>query len=113
LQLVCPPVAKYEGTSVATTYNLDKFCTPVATSVTSVATTDNVDKFCAAVATSGKHTQKFQILIAIHSFDLSPTKHIVVNFVGYANLVQGVERQIVHHLNPVYHPLELDEKQHR
>ena len=39
--------------------------------------------------------------------NLPPAKPVDVPFIGQVGLVQGVENAVVHQLNPVYHPLEL------
>ena len=39
--------------------------------------------------------------------NLPPTKPVDIQFIGHVGLVQGVENAVVHQLNPVYHPLEL------
>ena len=45
--------------------------------------------------------------------DLPPTKPIDVQFIGYLGLVQSMEDAVVHELDPVYHPLELQEKRYK
>ena len=42
--------------------------------------------------------------------NLAPTKPVDIQFIGQVGLVQGVENAVVHQLNPVYHPLELQTK---
>ena len=39
--------------------------------------------------------------------NLSPAKPVDIQFIGQVGFVQGVENVVVHQLNPVYHPLEL------
>ena len=39
--------------------------------------------------------------------NLPPAKPVDIQFIGQVGLVQGVENAVVHQLNPVYHPLEL------
>jgi len=39
--------------------------------------------------------------------NLPPAKPVDMQFIGQVGLVQGVENAVVHQLNPVYHPLEL------
>jgi len=39
--------------------------------------------------------------------NLPPAKPVDIQFIGQVGLVQGVENVVVHQLNPVYHPLEL------
>ena len=39
--------------------------------------------------------------------NLPPAKSVDIQFIGQVGLVQGVENDVVHQLNPVYHPLEL------
>ena len=39
--------------------------------------------------------------------NLPPAKPVDMQFIGQVGLVQGVENVVVHQLNPVYHPLEL------
>ena len=39
--------------------------------------------------------------------NLPPAKPVDIQFIGQVGFVQGVENAIVHQLNLVYHPLEL------
>ena len=39
--------------------------------------------------------------------NLPPAKPVDIQFIRQVGLIQGVENAIVHQLNPVYHPLEL------
>ena len=39
--------------------------------------------------------------------NLPPAKPEDIQFIGQVGFVQGVENVVVHQLNPVYHPLEL------
>ena len=43
--------------------------------------------------------------------NLPPAKPVDIQFIGQVGLVQGVENAIVHQLNPVYHPLELQNRE--
>ena len=43
--------------------------------------------------------------------NLSPAKHVDIQFIGQVGLVQGVENVVVHQLNPIYHPLELQNRE--
>ena len=45
--------------------------------------------------------------------NLPPAKPVDIQFIGQVGLVQGVENAVVHQLNPVYHPLELQEKRYK
>lgn len=42
--------------------------------------------------------------------NLPPAKPVDIQFIGQVGLVQGVENAVVHQLNPVYHPLELQQR---
>ena len=43
--------------------------------------------------------------------NLPPAKPVDIQFIGQVGFVQGVENAIVHQLNPVYHPLELQNRE--
>ena len=43
--------------------------------------------------------------------NLPPAKPVDIQFIGQVGLVQGVENAVVHQLNLVYHPLELQNKE--
>ena len=43
--------------------------------------------------------------------NLPPAKLEDIQFIGQVGLVQGVENVVVHQLNPIYHPLELQNRE--
>ena len=74
--------------------------------------------FCTADTTSWHATQfqretkeKRGVINGIRSSQSSSAKSVDIQFIGQVGLVQGMKNIVVHQLNLVYHPLELQNKE--